>query len=272
MPKLTSPFAFICLILLLVPSAALRAAAAQETGSPPPTGVSQAFANGYQDGYSLGLEDREEGVRPALYHGDRGYEGSLEQLVSGTKDYRAGLAAGYEDGLNSAPNRLVSYHPPVAAVPQPAVPMAPAAQTPGSALPVLPPPAGEVQATPPPAPPATVEGFPSTEFSPNSRAVPDMPLPPYATMPFYSARGLIGALREATVTELDGAFDSGYRLGKPAGKKDARQNLRFDPSGHAEYESATAGSTSAALSYTEHFRNGYLRGYEDGFGGFIYRH
>ncbi len=283
MSKLISPLAFICcVVFLLLPCGALRADDQQQAGSPPPAGVAPAFADGYHDGYSLGLEDRQQGVRPALHHSDRGYEGSLGKFVSDKKSYEEGLGLGYEDGVNSAPNRLVTYYPPTAPAPPSAAPPANAAQPSNPAPPsteVLPPPPGQAGATPPqaPVPPSAVEGIPGAEFTPNSGPLPSMPLPPYATMPSYSAPvGLFGTTREASVAELDRAFDAGYRLGKPAGKKDARQELRFDPAGHAEYQNATTAanpaSTPNAGSYAEHFRNGYLRGYADGFGDFIYRH
>lgn len=92
---------------------------------------------------------------------------------------------------------------------------------------------------------------------------------PAGTAPSYATpRGLAAVSVPETAAELAAVFDLAYRVGRAAGRQDARQQLLCDPNRHSEYEDATAGYTGAIVldAHKEFFRHGYFRGYADGFG------
>ena len=67
----------------------------------------------------------------------------------------------------------------------------------------------------------------------------------------------------------DFAYDNGYRDGIRAGQKDLRDGTSFDPAGHTHYRDGDYGYASSLGNievYKRHYREGFLRGYEDGYG------
>lgn len=67
----------------------------------------------------------------------------------------------------------------------------------------------------------------------------------------------------------DVAFDMGYRIGLHQGQRDAGDNKSFDPNRHDDYRDADKGyhnDYGSKAAYRNHFRQGYMRGYQDGFG------
>jgi hypothetical protein len=67
----------------------------------------------------------------------------------------------------------------------------------------------------------------------------------------------------------DVAYDIGYRDGLRAGRKDLDSREAFDPDDHDNYRDADHGyrdSYGSKDAYKRDYRNGFLRGYQDGFG------
>ena len=66
----------------------------------------------------------------------------------------------------------------------------------------------------------------------------------------------------------DVAFDSGYRDGLSAGRKDFSERKDYRPEKHDSYEDGDHGyrkSFGTKEQYKEQYRKGFLRGYEDAF-------
>jgi hypothetical protein len=67
----------------------------------------------------------------------------------------------------------------------------------------------------------------------------------------------------------DIAFDDGYRDGVRDGEKDLRNHDKFDPSDHDSYRDADRHFNSSFGDkelYKRYYRDGFLRGYQDGYG------
>lgn len=67
----------------------------------------------------------------------------------------------------------------------------------------------------------------------------------------------------------DVAYDTGYRDGLRAARKDLDRHEAFDPDDHDDYRDADHGyrdSYGRKDEYKREYRNGFLRGYQDGFG------
>jgi hypothetical protein len=66
----------------------------------------------------------------------------------------------------------------------------------------------------------------------------------------------------------DVAFEIGFRDGRQAAEKDLSHNNRFRPTKHDKYEDASHGyrkSYGDKQSYKNHYRQGFLRGYQNAF-------
>jgi hypothetical protein len=82
-----------------------------------------------------------------------------------------------------------------------------------------------------------------------------------------STRG--GANTPRSGGSIDDAFDTGYSSGVTAGQQDQRRNVRSNYRGTPAYQNADAGYRPGAgdrNAYTLQFRDGFERGYADGYG------